>query len=96
MYLLTQDDQIRWNKDLPIKVNIHSWHLKFDRLPTRFNLDIRDIDLHSTRCPVCDGAIETAQHLFVECEVASNLWNSIKGWWHLNHCPNNLTTRVLG
>ena len=59
VYLLTQDDQIRWNKDLPIKVNIHSWHRKFDRLPTRFNLDMRGIDLHSTRCHVCDGAIET-------------------------------------
>ncbi|PWA71425.1 hypothetical protein CTI12_AA280940 [Artemisia annua] len=53
-----------------IKIDIHSWRLINDRLPTRFNLDIRGIELDSIRCPVCDNAIETAQHLFMECSVS--------------------------
>ncbi|GJZ86781.1 hypothetical protein Tco_0658391, partial [Tanacetum coccineum] len=38
-------DNVKWNKTLPIKINIHSWRLRKDRLPTRSNLDARGIDL---------------------------------------------------
>nr|GEY13839.1 UDP-glycosyltransferase 73E1-like [Tanacetum cinerariifolium] len=69
---------IRWNKTLPIKINIYSWHLSLDRLPTRFNLDARRVDLNSLRCPICDGAIETSQYLFVECPVVDGLWNMVR------------------
>ncbi|GJX28479.1 zinc knuckle CX2CX4HX4C containing protein [Tanacetum coccineum] len=44
-------DPIRWNKHLPIKVNIHAWRLCLGRLPTRVNLDKKGIDLDSVRCP---------------------------------------------
>ncbi|GJS23647.1 hypothetical protein Tco_0452279 [Tanacetum coccineum] len=37
-----------WNKLVPIKVNISSWRIKNNRIPTRVNLDNRGIDLHST------------------------------------------------
>ncbi|GJY85830.1 RNA-directed DNA polymerase, eukaryota, reverse transcriptase zinc-binding domain protein [Tanacetum coccineum] len=46
--LESQVQEVRWNKTLPIKVNIHTWRLFLDRLPTRYNLDIRGIDLDST------------------------------------------------
>ncbi|GKD26974.1 hypothetical protein Tco_1233188 [Tanacetum coccineum] len=32
--LCSNDDVIRWNNTIPIKVNIHLWHLSNDRLPT--------------------------------------------------------------
>ncbi|GJZ61616.1 reverse transcriptase domain, reverse transcriptase zinc-binding domain protein [Tanacetum coccineum] len=63
--LSSNGEAIRWNRDLPIKINIHSWRLYLDRMPNRFNLDKRGIDLHSTRCPVCDGAIEISKHLWL-------------------------------
>nr|GEX51293.1 ribonuclease H-like domain-containing protein [Tanacetum cinerariifolium] len=44
------------------------------RIPTRFNLDTRGIDLHSTRCPICDVAIEISQHLFVEYPIVVHIW----------------------
>ncbi|GJV69886.1 RNA-directed DNA polymerase, eukaryota, reverse transcriptase zinc-binding domain protein [Tanacetum coccineum] len=35
----------RWNKALPLEINISSWRISHNRLPTRFNLDRRGIDL---------------------------------------------------
>lgn len=82
MYLLTQDDQIRWNKDLPIKVIIHSWRLRFDRLPTRFNLDMRGIDLHSTRSPVCQFVMGQLKQLIIYLlSVKSILIFGIRLWF---------------
>ncbi|GKB53073.1 reverse transcriptase domain-containing protein, partial [Tanacetum coccineum] len=67
----------RWNKALPLKINISSWRISHNRLPTRFNLDRRGIDLHSTRCPVCDEDIETEEHLFSSCFIAIDTWAKI-------------------
>ena len=76
-----QEDKIRWNRYLPIKVNILSWRLRLNRLPTRCNLDHRGIDLHTTRCPLCNEDLETSQHIFVDCLIAVDLWNHISRWW---------------
>ncbi|PWA41584.1 reverse transcriptase zinc-binding domain-containing protein [Artemisia annua] len=50
--LVSTIDKVKWNKTLPIKINIHSWRLRKDRLPTRSNLDARGIDIDSLRCPL--------------------------------------------
>ena len=65
--------EIRWNKNLSIKINIHSWRFTIDRLPTKFNLDARGIDLDTIRCPICDEDIETSQILFLDCINAKSL-----------------------
>ncbi|PWA40174.1 RNA-directed DNA polymerase, eukaryota, Reverse transcriptase zinc-binding domain protein [Artemisia annua] len=72
-----QEDKIRWNRYLPIKVNIISWRLRLNRLPTRCNLDHRGIDLHTTRCPLCNEDLETSQHIFVDCPIVGDLWNRV-------------------
>ncbi|PWA91466.1 3-oxoacyl-[acyl-carrier-protein] synthase 3 [Artemisia annua] len=92
--LSSNGEAIRWNRDLPIKINIHSWRISLDRIPTRFNLDKRGIDLHSTRCPVCDGAIETSQHVLVECPIAAHLWDSITRWWGLSDHPKDISSLI--
>ncbi|PWA69107.1 RNA-directed DNA polymerase, eukaryota, Reverse transcriptase zinc-binding domain protein [Artemisia annua] len=46
-FLYSNDDPVRCNKILPIKINIHSWRLSLNRLPTRFNT--LGIDLNSVR-----------------------------------------------
>ncbi|GKD18879.1 RNA-directed DNA polymerase, eukaryota, reverse transcriptase zinc-binding domain protein [Tanacetum coccineum] len=66
----------RWNKALPSKINISSWKILHKRLPTRFNLDRRGVGLDSTRCPVCDEDIETEEHLFTSCFIATEYWES--------------------
>ncbi|GKA88353.1 RNA-directed DNA polymerase, eukaryota, reverse transcriptase zinc-binding domain protein [Tanacetum coccineum] len=63
---------IRWNSILPFKFNILTWRIVNLRLPTRVNLDYRGIDLDSIRCPICDAAIETENHLFTECELSKS------------------------
>ncbi|PWA42157.1 hypothetical protein CTI12_AA204360 [Artemisia annua] len=83
--------QTRWNKNIPIKINVFSWCLTRDGPPTRFNLDLCDIDVDSTRCPICNEAIETSQHLFTECTIASSLWSMVATWWGFMDFP-----KVLG
>nr|GEX34916.1 hypothetical protein [Tanacetum cinerariifolium] len=67
----------RWNTLLPLKVNIFIWRTTNKRLPTRANLDYRGIDLDSVRCPMCDDAIETEDHIFVSCSIAKDTWKCI-------------------
>ncbi|PWA63870.1 reverse transcriptase domain, Reverse transcriptase zinc-binding domain protein [Artemisia annua] len=59
-----------------------------------WNLDLRGIDLDSTRCPVCDDAIETTHHLFIECEISRVLWNSLKIWWGMMAVPINMESLI--
>lgn len=48
--LIVEDDHVRWNKLLPIKININSWRILKERLPTRANLET---ELHLfTKCSV--------------------------------------------
>ncbi|GKD70354.1 reverse transcriptase domain, reverse transcriptase zinc-binding domain protein [Tanacetum coccineum] len=93
--LCPHSNLVRWNRSLPIKVNVFSWRLSLDRLPTRTNLNARGIDVHSSRCPVCDDALETSQHLFVECCVAVGLWNMVKTWWGCADYPKNLHSLLV-
>ncbi|GJY24363.1 pentatricopeptide repeat-containing protein [Tanacetum coccineum] len=87
-------NQTRWNKILPIKINIHSWRLRLDRLPTRCNLDDRGIDIHSKRCPVRDEDLESNQHLFVDCFLAASPWRKIAYWWGLDDYPKQLQNLI--
>nr|GEZ46329.1 reverse transcriptase domain, zinc finger, CCHC-type [Tanacetum cinerariifolium] len=77
----------RWNKLISLKVNILAWRVSNKRIPTRYNLDRRGIDLHSTRCLVCDNDIETEEHLFVKCPIAIASWKMEFSWWQLVDIP---------
>nr|GEX03166.1 hypothetical protein [Tanacetum cinerariifolium] len=74
----------RWNKAIPIKINVFLWRLLLNKLATRINLDRRGIDLDSTLCPLCMEDVETANHLFFSCDIASALWNKFASWWQLD------------
>ncbi|GJX63103.1 RNA-directed DNA polymerase, eukaryota, reverse transcriptase zinc-binding domain protein [Tanacetum coccineum] len=90
-YLLTnsssqsQSSPTRWNKLVPIKVNIAMWRTENRRLPTRVNLDNRGIDLDSIRCPVCDNDLETEEHILVKCDIAKSVWNDVLKWWNIRN-----------
>ena len=49
----------------------------------------RDIDLNSTRCPVCDDDIETEEHLFISCIVAKETWLKVFKWWNIQYIPSS-------
>ncbi|GJZ04885.1 RNA-directed DNA polymerase, eukaryota, reverse transcriptase zinc-binding domain protein [Tanacetum coccineum] len=81
----TLSNPTRWNKILPLKINIFSWRTSNTRLPTRLNLDIRGVDLHTIRCPICDDALESEEQLFVYCELAKETLSGVVDWWKLSN-----------
>ena len=73
----------RWNRDVPLKVNINTWRVMNGRMATRSNLDRRGMDLDSVRCPLCDNGIETEEHIFLHCKIAKDLWSDVFKWWRI-------------
>ncbi|GJT75675.1 putative RNA-directed DNA polymerase, eukaryota, reverse transcriptase zinc-binding domain protein [Tanacetum coccineum] len=65
--------ETRWNKGLLRKVNIFIWRLRLDRLPTRLNLSKRGLEIDSILCPICNANVESNDHIFFNCEVASSV-----------------------
>ncbi|XP_071736202.1 uncharacterized protein [Rutidosis leptorrhynchoides] len=68
------------NSPLPQKIGIFIWRAKQNKLPVRTELDNRDIDLNSTRCPVCDEDLETVSHTLLSCKFALDIWNRVGNW----------------
>ncbi|GJV27201.1 RNA-directed DNA polymerase, eukaryota, reverse transcriptase zinc-binding domain protein [Tanacetum coccineum] len=73
----------RWINYVPIKVNIHTWKVMTDSLPTRFNISRRGICIDSILCANCDTGVETSRHLFFSCCMARNVVNLIIRWWNV-------------
>nr|GEX18061.1 RNA-directed DNA polymerase, eukaryota, reverse transcriptase zinc-binding domain protein [Tanacetum cinerariifolium] len=71
----------RWNKFITIKINIHTWKIMTNSLPTRFNISCRGICIDSILCATCDRGVETASHLFFSCSVARDVVKLITRWW---------------
>ncbi|KAJ9549100.1 hypothetical protein OSB04_021643, partial [Centaurea solstitialis] len=72
-----------WNPLIPIKVNIFTWRLLKEAVPTRFNLSRRGIAIQSLACVLCGEGTETLDHCFFSCPLASGLWKKIWAWWDL-------------
>ncbi|XP_071708273.1 uncharacterized protein [Rutidosis leptorrhynchoides] len=69
------------NNLVPTKMGVFIWRARKKRLPVRTELDKRGIDLHSVRCPLCDGDIETVDHILFSCKKVDDVWNKVKNWW---------------
>ncbi|XP_071708533.1 uncharacterized protein [Rutidosis leptorrhynchoides] len=69
-----------WFKFLPKKVNIFLWRLRLNALPVRWNLPARGVDVDSIGCAVCNNKVESLNHVFFECSLASELWHKIRVW----------------
>ncbi|GJT83625.1 putative RNA-directed DNA polymerase, eukaryota, reverse transcriptase zinc-binding domain protein [Tanacetum coccineum] len=54
------------------------------------NMAMLGLDMDSVRCLICDDAIETAQHLFIDCIVAKSLWSMVTSWWGFKDYPKDL------
>ncbi|GKB82163.1 RNA-directed DNA polymerase, eukaryota, reverse transcriptase zinc-binding domain protein [Tanacetum coccineum] len=69
-----------WRKYVPSKVNIHSWRVNRNNLPTRLNLSRRGIDLDSILCPSCNLAVESTNHTFFSFPMMEDLYKKIARW----------------
>ncbi|GJV52409.1 RNA-directed DNA polymerase, eukaryota, reverse transcriptase zinc-binding domain protein [Tanacetum coccineum] len=82
-FLPDDAQETRWNKLLPKKINIFIWRTLRDRLPSRWNLSRKGIDLNSMNCPICDKGIDTAFHTFWVCSLATSVWLRVFNWTNL-------------
>nr|GEY61709.1 RNA-directed DNA polymerase, eukaryota [Tanacetum cinerariifolium] len=82
-YLPNDGMETRWNRFLPKKINIFIWRALRYRLPTRWNLSRKGIDVDSLSCPVCDAGFETIQHSLWFCSLATTVWHRIFVWLHI-------------
>lgn len=73
----------RWCTYVPSKVNIFMWRVLMNRLPTRDSLVGRGIDVPSLLCTQCGLYTEDSNHVFLNCEVAAQIWNRIAKWLDL-------------
>nr|GEU68220.1 RNA-directed DNA polymerase, eukaryota [Tanacetum cinerariifolium] len=74
----------RWNRFIPNKVNVFIWRLMLNKLPTRVNLDMRDIDVGSLLCPICLEDLETVNHIIFSCNMAKDLWSLFAKRWEID------------
>jgi len=57
-----------------------TWRALLDRLPTGECLSRRGVMLESTMCVLCHDKIESSQHLFMECDLAMQVWSLCHRW----------------
>nr|GFA01324.1 RNA-directed DNA polymerase, eukaryota [Tanacetum cinerariifolium] len=69
-----------WEKSIPRKVNIFIWRLSLDRLPHRLNLSLHGMDIPTISCSSCNANVESANHIFFECTIASHMWKLMYRW----------------
>ncbi|GJU70279.1 RNA-directed DNA polymerase, eukaryota [Tanacetum coccineum] len=79
------DVPTRWVKSIPIKINIFSWRVSLDKLPTRLNLSLRGLDIPSIICSLCSIAVESTSHLLFSCQLARQLMIKVVHWWDLEY-----------
>nr|GEW87013.1 RNA-directed DNA polymerase, eukaryota [Tanacetum cinerariifolium] len=68
----------RWNTCLPRKVNIFIWRLRLDKHHHRLNLSKHGLEIDSILCPICNNNVESNDHVFFSCEVASSSWRLLR------------------
>ncbi|PWA86322.1 RNA-directed DNA polymerase, eukaryota, Reverse transcriptase zinc-binding domain protein [Artemisia annua] len=74
-----------WNSWIPRKVNVCSWRLALNRLPTRVNLVRHGVSISSQSCLFCGMANESREHCFLSCPIIKIIWLKIWSWWR---CPS--------
>ena len=70
-----------WLKMVPVKIRVHNWRVRLNRLPTKDNLLRRRISLNDDTCELCHELPETLHHLLINCRKVVDIRNAIKTWW---------------
>ncbi|GJT51463.1 MAK10-like protein [Tanacetum coccineum] len=80
--IVASEDTCVWNlgPNGTFTVNIFMWILSLDRLPHRLNLSLRGMDILAISCSSCNANVESVNHIFFECIIASDLWKLVYRW----------------
>ncbi|GJX66996.1 RNA-directed DNA polymerase, eukaryota, reverse transcriptase zinc-binding domain protein, partial [Tanacetum coccineum] len=73
-----------WDKTIPRKVNIFMWRLSLDRLPHNLNLSLRGMDIPAISCSSCNANVESTNHIFFECIIATEMWKLVYRWCEIH------------
>nr|GEV66850.1 RNA-directed DNA polymerase, eukaryota [Tanacetum cinerariifolium] len=84
VYLPDDGSETKWNKFVPKKANVFLWRALRDRLPSRWNLSRRGVEIASITCPICDNGIDTSYHTLWVCSLATSLWIRVFKWLDFN------------
>ncbi|KAL4590049.1 hypothetical protein LXL04_002967 [Taraxacum kok-saghyz] len=85
-----------WSNLIPGKVNIFTWRLLQDRIPTLANLVKIGIS-HDQLCPLCNQDLESSDHLFLHCQTTKEVWDLVRTWWKdLPAAPSSIPGIVSG
>lgn len=69
-----------WQYAIPQSVKIFLFLLSKDKLLTRESLLHRNLHCPDTTCPRCNtGDIESAHHLFFQCQHSQSIWSKVTG-----------------
>ncbi|KAL5142204.1 putative ribonuclease H protein [Glycine soja] len=72
-----------WSVKVPTKITVFAWRLILDRLPTKNNLQRRQVQLTETSCPFCRNSEEDSAHLFLHCDRIQPIWWKTISWLNL-------------
>jgi hypothetical protein len=87
-----------WKGAAPSKVHAFAWQLLLNRIQTKDNLfKRRMIQADQLRCVMCNQNFESANHLFLHCDVAAKVWYEINSWlgFYLITPPNLLLSFAM-
>ncbi|KAJ0476786.1 putative reverse transcriptase zinc-binding domain-containing protein [Helianthus annuus] len=73
-----------WCKWVPLKCNVFVWRTEMNRIPTLDVLRSRGIGVGDGICPLCKSEVESVDHLFTSCIMATILWQKISRWCHIS------------
>jgi hypothetical protein len=83
--------KLMWKNNVPSKISIFGWRLLLEKLPTREALFDKGIIINSTdkNCAFCSNHGESIAHVFIHCNLSTNVWRRIFIWMGLNFNNSN-------
>jgi len=72
--------KILWSLKVAPTTQVLVWRVLWNRLPTRGNLVVREVQLANTLCPLCNMFEKTVDHLFINCDIARKIWDLCDQW----------------
>ena len=85
-----------WKLKIPSKIAVFAWRLFRDRLPTKKNLQRRQVQIMDLSCPFCGCMEEEAAHLFLHCAKIHPIWWETMSWMNIKSVfPSNSRQHLI-
>ncbi|KAK2647272.1 hypothetical protein Ddye_022467 [Dipteronia dyeriana] len=79
-----------WQGLCPLKFEIFVWQLLKGRTLVKEVLAKFGVGhITTSGCPMCEGDIESIDHVFLVCNWANKVWRECMGWWNIFSCSSS-------